>query len=350
MKISLIIPTFNRSLFITQTLNSICKIYKENVLELIVVDNGSTDDTAFCVNKFMSNYPKFNIKYIYDPIPGLLTGRHRGAIEASGDILCFLDDDVELSSSWLQSVYDVFSTNKNIQLLTGPAIPKFEVYPPGWLKSFWQKTNQGSYCGWLSLLDFGDSEKFIDPNFVWGLNFSIRVSAYKALKGFHPDNVPARLQMFQGDGESGLTMKAAGAGYTAMYHPGVMVYHQVTKDRMTKEYFGKRAYFQGVCDSFTQLRREHGLYQQQVKKANSLNWKGRSVKALKNIYSNFHHVIDELKRRKNLKGEALDVLNYTSAQYKSGYAFHQNAFMSSDIIKQWVLRPDYLDYQLPIND
>lgn len=60
---------------------------------------------------------------------------------------------------------------------------------------------------WLSLLDIGQDVPNIDPNYIWGLNFSIRKQTMYDCGGFHPDLVPAYLQCWQGDGETGLTKK-----------------------------------------------------------------------------------------------------------------------------------------------
>src|SRR5262249_15823903 len=107
-----------------------------------------------------------------------------------------------------------------------------------------------------SLLELGGNTIEIHPNYIWGLNFAIRRRALFDLGGFHPDCVPDALQHFQGDGETGLTMKALAQGYKAVFTPGAMVYHFISPSRMTPEYFERRAYFQGVCDSYSRIRRE----------------------------------------------------------------------------------------------
>src|SRR3954462_11798780 len=106
MRISIIIPTYNRAPTLRHTLLSIFKFNLEGI-EIIVVDNGSTDDTATICRDFQQTDKK-GLRYYYDAEPGLLTGRHKGASVANGDILCFLDDDVELSSTWVQGVREAF--------------------------------------------------------------------------------------------------------------------------------------------------------------------------------------------------------------------------------------------------
>ncbi len=89
MVASIIIPTRNRAKELLATLQSICKQTTLANAEIIIIDNGSTDDTAQIVEDFRTQLP---MVYDYNDIPGLLTGRHRGAEISKGEILCFLDD------------------------------------------------------------------------------------------------------------------------------------------------------------------------------------------------------------------------------------------------------------------
>jgi hypothetical protein len=189
----------------------------------------------------------------------------------------------------------------------------------------------GKFCSYLSLLDLGDAVKEIDPNLVWSLNFCIRRFAFEMLKGFHPDYVP--MPMLQGDGETGLTMKAVSAGMKALYHPGMEIRHYVSDNRLSIEYFGHRAYFQGICDSFSSLRK-HGppsffgkllLGLQSKFKKSSANSKG-------NLMSD----------------EARSIASFAEQKYREGYQFHQAWFKKSPVVREWVLRDNYLDYKLPI--
>ncbi|HTD39433.1 MAG TPA: glycosyltransferase family 2 protein, partial [Mucilaginibacter sp.] len=219
--ISIIIPTYNRSDSLKGTLESITKqSFEPNDFEVIVIDNGSTDDTKKICSTYEPVIKKFT--YHYDDMPGLLTGRHKGAELARGDILSFIDDDVELSPNWLNGIAESFD-NPEISLATGPCLPKFEVAPPEWLTYFWSDTPYGGkICTWLSLLDLGAEIVQINPNYVLGLNFSIRKSVLIELGGFHPDCIPSHLQQYQGDGETGLTMKAEKSGLIALYNPKAM--------------------------------------------------------------------------------------------------------------------------------
>src|SRR6516165_5058791 len=95
--ISIIIPTFNRAELLEGALNSIVTVIAStDAVEIVIVDNGSLDKTASVVREMGSKFPRYEWRYFYEPIPGLLSGRHRGMEEARGEILSFLDDDVLL--------------------------------------------------------------------------------------------------------------------------------------------------------------------------------------------------------------------------------------------------------------
>ena len=88
INVSIIVPIRNWDVYLPSTLLSLTtQDYPATQYEIIVVDNGSTDNTKDVVNSFKDKTPDYKIKYIYEPVPGQLSGRHRGALEEEGDIL-----------------------------------------------------------------------------------------------------------------------------------------------------------------------------------------------------------------------------------------------------------------------
>lgn len=87
-RVSVIIPTFNRSAFLRQAIASVqAQTYAD--FELIVVDDGSTDDTAAAVAGF--DDPR--IIYVHQENAGRSAARNRAMAQASGEYIAFLDDD-----------------------------------------------------------------------------------------------------------------------------------------------------------------------------------------------------------------------------------------------------------------
>ena len=86
-KVSVIIPTYNRVHILKEAINSVLS-QKYNDLELIVVDDGSTDETK----KLVSSYTT-HLTYIYQEHQGVSSARNRGIECAQGDYIAFLDSD-----------------------------------------------------------------------------------------------------------------------------------------------------------------------------------------------------------------------------------------------------------------
>jgi glycosyltransferase involved in cell wall biosynthesis len=106
MKISVIIPTYNRASFLEKTIKSVLNQTKE-VDELIVIDDGSKDNTKEIVKKY-------NIKYIFQENSGVSSARNCGIKNSKNDWICFLDsDDIwELDKIAIQS--DFHKNNKHV--------------------------------------------------------------------------------------------------------------------------------------------------------------------------------------------------------------------------------------------
>jgi len=344
MLISIIIPTFNRADQLNRTLFSLVELKTpKHLFEIIIVDNGSTDKTKEVIEKYINQNKGFTIKYFYDDIPGLLTGRHRGAKEAKGEILTFIDDDILVSETWLNTIYSVMSSRVDIGFLTGPNLPLYESYPPTWLNYFWSNHQYGKTCGWLSLLDFGNEIKEISPNYVWGLNFTVRKNVFQQLGGFHPDNISKEFQHFQGDGETGLTLKAIEQSIKALYHPDVFVYHQMPSSRLTYEYFDNRAFYQGVCNSFTTIRKENGLY----KNSNSNYYKISFFHKLKHFVKTKARYVLSNSSKTSIPEDIENLMTRFDKKQQEGFEFHQKAFKENELVREWTLRDNYFDYKLP---
>jgi glucosyl-dolichyl phosphate glucuronosyltransferase len=331
MQPSIIIPTFNRCNVLHRTLESVLKLdWSASEREIIVVDNASTDKTRQVVENFNSLHSKHPIRYFYEPVPGLLSGRHRGALEAEGDVCLFLDDDVRLAREWLAAMEESFS-DPEVALAGGPSSPLFESDPPQWLASFYRENEMGRFCSWLSLYDSGDLKKEVRPTYIWGLNFAIRKKTLFDLGGFNPDCIPKKLQRFQGDGETGLSLKFEKTGLRCLYNPQAAVQHEIPASRLTADYFSQRAYYQGVADSYTSIRRTGQL------KNRDFSWKS----PLRSIWNECRNI------KRKILGPSLQLKEQTSRAYAKGFSFHQREVAKDPILLEWVLRKDYWDYKLP---
>jgi glycosyltransferase involved in cell wall biosynthesis len=92
--ITIVIPTYNRAAVVTRAIRS--ALAQDDPVEVVVVDDGSTDDTPGVVRAI----PDPRLQYVHVDNGGHTRARNAGARAASGELLAFLDDDDELDPSW----------------------------------------------------------------------------------------------------------------------------------------------------------------------------------------------------------------------------------------------------------
>lgn len=346
MFLSLIIPTRNRANYLVGALESISRqSYPQDLFEIVIVDNGSTDNTKAVCDACLIKLP--NLRYYYDTTPGLHIGRHFGMRHARSDILVYADDDIAAFPPWLEAIAESFEDTETV-LVGGKTLPKFESEPPDWLLYMWRTNGNGSkILGYLSLLDLGEKQKEISPQYVFGCNFSIRKSVLLESGGFHPDAFPQNLIHFRGDGESYVSNYIQSKKLTTIYNPKASVYHWVPKTRMTVEYFCRRAYNQGISDSYTAFRKNH----------ETSSILSKNVIALK-VRCAMNSILDRVKEEsvaeissmiwKKVKANDRSedphlyrIRRKIDLAYKAGFAFHQKMVKEDAKVREWVLRENY---------
>lgn len=116
MNISVIIPAFNEEEYIKYSLESINENAPNNLLEIIVVNNASTDNTEKVVRKFKK------ARIVKENRKGLPFARQKGLIAAKGDILAYIDADSIIPKNWFKILNREFRQNKNLVAISGPYI------------------------------------------------------------------------------------------------------------------------------------------------------------------------------------------------------------------------------------
>jgi glycosyltransferase involved in cell wall biosynthesis len=90
--ISIIIPTYNRSHKIIRAIDSILA-QSSSAWELIIIDDGSTDDTQNVIHEKQLHNPRANIQCFYQHNSGPAIARNFGVRNASAPIITYLDSD-----------------------------------------------------------------------------------------------------------------------------------------------------------------------------------------------------------------------------------------------------------------
>ena len=99
--VCVLIPAYNEAKYIAKSIGAILKQDYEN-LEIIVINNASTDDTSEIVEKLIhSNQSKINIRLIYERNKGTQFAREAGRRVANGSIIAQMDADCVPSFRWI---------------------------------------------------------------------------------------------------------------------------------------------------------------------------------------------------------------------------------------------------------
>ena len=256
MKISIIIPTRNRAVYLDKMLESLLQqtVSKEE-FEVIVIDNDSTDSTKLICSNKGKCFPHF--KYIFEMRSGLHFGRNRGFLEAKSKYLLFADDDIIAFPTWVEGILEGFK-QENVALVGGNVIPKYEKGEPEWIKDFLVYKNGFHIMSELSVIWTNmQANKIVNPYYIFGCNFGVKREVLEKCEGFHPDGMPGNLLMYRGDGESYVSQYVREHNLKAMFVPKASVYHIMPAERTTVSYLMKRGKCDGISGMYTMLRREN---------------------------------------------------------------------------------------------
>ena len=180
----------------------------------------------------------------------------------------------------------------------------------------------------LSVLSLPDGRRDCSPYLVWGCNFSIRKRVVLEAGGFHPDAMPQDLIRFRGDGETHISRYVSERGLRCVFDSRASVYHAVTPERMTLEYFRRRAYNQGVSDSYTALRAET------ARVAPPRSWPYRVARW---GWRQLRAAVSRLQT----PAAAKRALEEFAFGHQEGYSFHQHAYRTDPEVREWVHRKRY---------
>jgi glucosyl-dolichyl phosphate glucuronosyltransferase len=321
--LSVIVPTRNRASLLARLLRSLRdQTLAPAEFEILVVDSGSADNTREIAAQAQVELK--NVRYFFIAVPGLHAARHLGMEKAASQVLVYADDDIRAAPTWLESVSESF-TDPQVALVGGRILPEFETVPPPWVDDLWRENAWGRFLSLYSLSDCGESRKNIDPTYVWGCNFSIRKEWLSRLGGFHPDAMPEHLLRFRCDCELGIARRIRELNLKAEYNPGALVFHFLSKERLSLEYLYARSYNQGISNSYSHVRA-----------ATSFRRSGKdTVRSWLSLPARLARLFSTSSRRKYRlrrivrKGE------------RAGYRFHQGEVSRDPELKKWVLQETY---------
>lgn len=167
MSTSVVICCHNSESRIAATLQALAKCEASSAVEVILVDNGSTDSTTRIATSAWERAGKpFCLQVVTEPRLGLAYARRTGVFNAKHDIIVFCDDDNWLAPDYLMIVADALSDPK-VGAVSGQADPIFEGPVPSFVYSHGYWLALGIQA--LSTQDVTESR-----GFLWGAGLAIR--------------------------------------------------------------------------------------------------------------------------------------------------------------------------------
>ncbi|MBU1567474.1 MAG: glycosyltransferase [Proteobacteria bacterium] len=241
VEISAIICTRNRAAFLEKCL---CGLIKQTLnsdrYEIIVVDNGSTDNTPEILFKFADN-PLVHV--VTEPIAGLSRARNRGLKEAKSLYVGYIDDDAVPCERWLEAALEAFQgSNPEPDWVGGPVTLEWEVEKPVWINE-----ELSAPLGWVN---WGDSPRPLTASeWLIGANSCFRKDCLEKFGGFDERLGRKGSSLLSGE-EIQIKKKIEATGGMLYYHPDVTVRHFVPAARVKTSWFYRRYFWGGVTDCY----------------------------------------------------------------------------------------------------
>jgi GT2 family glycosyltransferase len=165
---SIVVPTRARLDYLQVALASIAPQARAEGAELIVVDDAGCSP---CARELVEG---LGVLYVAHPAPlGLNMARNTGIARASGELVVFVDDDIEARAGWLAALLDAARAHPEVDVFTGPIHARLEGSPP-------------HSCGRepppITALELGGKDT--RARFAWGANMTIRRRALERIGPF----------------------------------------------------------------------------------------------------------------------------------------------------------------------
>lgn len=229
--VSIVVPTYNRANLLRETLASLTQ-HKHSIqeLELLVIDNASTDETKEEVLRF-SDAP-LKPKYIHEAVQGLDHARNRGVYEAMGEIIVYVDDDVLVGERWLDTLIEPWKNHlsRKIGAVGGTVVPVFPEGYPEWME------------GWAKPLKHGEIAACLEAGkYPMGANVAFHRDVFHRVGKFRTDLDRKGKSLLSG-GETEFMRRLRDADWEVWFAPHAVLEHQFPRSRMNLAYACRHAF------------------------------------------------------------------------------------------------------------
>ena len=240
IRLSLIIPTHNRSERLIAALESVIRQDLPAAdWECVVVSNNSTDDTVARFGDFAARYPGLNLRLVTEDGPGVSYARNRGIAETSAPLLVFIDDDERINPGFLRAYADFFDAHPDAVVAGGRIIAEYVRGRPAWVSKYTEMPIANP-------MDFGERVRpFPAGRVPGGGNMAFRRAGLAGYGGFDPTLGRVNGELIGGE-ENDFFERLLLGGETIWYVPGAVMWHIIPPAKLTGAYFRRLSYNVGV--------------------------------------------------------------------------------------------------------
>lgn len=229
--ITIVICTYNRAGYLSDTLSDIAAQTADNdQFELIVINNNSSDHTEEVCDRFRQTNPGIRFQSIFEPRQGLSFARNRAINESDTPTLLFIDDDVKIPPNFVDNALE-YSLARQHTLCAGGRIHvsfEEEEREPNWIPS--------ELMPMFGLHDLGDEDKmYPSSNFPRGGNMMIRKSVFNAFGMFDTDLGRTGTTLL-GSEEKAFFERIRKNGIQMRYWAGMALTHRIGSNRLSVSY------------------------------------------------------------------------------------------------------------------
>lgn len=229
--VTVAIPTYKRAGMLRQTLEGLVKQdYPAELLEILIVDNNSPDDTRAVVESFTS--AAHRPRYVLETQQGANHARNRAIREARHEIVLFGDDDILIEPNWVREIARPWQEHPELKIgaVAGEVIPVFPDGCPAWVAGFHGPQALRADAGPLR------------PGQVpMSASLAFRRDTFAALGYFDTELGRKGGVVFGGDENLAIKRLLKG-GYEVWFAPAARALHQMPASRTTFRYVRKHAF------------------------------------------------------------------------------------------------------------
>ena len=240
-KLTVAICTYNRAEYLDRCLSALGRqVCSPDVYDVIVVDNASTDETKKVICNWASRDNR--ISYFYEPVPGLARARNLALRHATAPLISYTDDDAIVPENWVSLLVAGFSSlPSSVFAIGGEIDPVFECERPSWLTNEMLRILSAQ-------LSWSDTPRFLQGDeWICEVNSAYRVEQLRKYGGF-PEELGRQADLLL-SGENFVNDVARRDGFLIYFDPGIRVSHFIPASRLTKDWFRRRSFWQGVTVS-----------------------------------------------------------------------------------------------------